>query len=482
MARTYHPMYPLFEEDDYAEPYIPGNVARDWPVEFRLTERENELVYGYLEEPVESGVYILKTPWLFREGISNDIFDQLKSLSSKEKAKLSPLSRRILEYEKVWGETMMPSPFENQFEKLTFIMKLLAFMSFREQMKGKPGSKSEIDAFKRDEHLRDVVLLDINKVRRKYKDAYEHFKNEVECDAFKPLVQINLPCRLGQGYVILTDSLDQGGWLSATSLERKPLQTLGRLLELCGKISSWKVKRVFSPEEIVLAPYMVHLRSALPDMMHDPAAVSHFDRAHTLYEERKFTYCVSTIGLACEDYLTRIYESLFRAPIPKNHTLGEVFNLIGKKTKQQLSIEKDELSNLDPTFGKLNKMLAEGPKFSKKNMRQLVALQKTILKHLERDREWLKAETEPDTPRRSGVSIFPQRLRENIVELISYRNATAHRTRTTIDDHESLRSAYCCVSLALWWERTHDTLDFDKSSPEILAELVSRNTGVKTNE
>ena len=78
-------------------------------------------------------------------------------------------------------------------------------------------------------------------------------------------------------------------------------------------------------------------------------------------------------------------------------------------------------------------------------------------------------------------SIFPKYLRENINDLIRYRNATSHKSRIPIGNYEALRTVYCCITLLMWWDNEKKATNWKDDEEIILKDSIERNTGINLN-
>jgi hypothetical protein len=68
-------------------------------------------------------------------------------------------------------------------------------------------------------------------------------------------------------------------------------------------------------------------------------------------------------------------------------------------------------------------------------------------------------------------------LRSNTIELIKYRNVTAHKSRVTIGEYEALRAVYCCVTLVLWFNKIKKGINWANSKEDILSGVINSSTG-----
>ena len=75
----------------------------------------------------------------------------------------------------------------------------------------------------------------------------------------------------------------------------------------------------------------------------------------------------------------------------------------------------------------------------------------------------------------SRVSLFPEHIRENINELVRYRNATSHKSSIPIGQYEAQRMVYCCITLIMWWKHEKDLIDWKDDQKTIIEKVIERN-------
>jgi hypothetical protein len=101
-----------------------------------------------------------------------------------------------------------------------------------------------------------------------------------------------------------------------------------------------------------------------------------------------------------------------------------------------------------------------------------------VLNIIKDDRELFERRMDKvkDSPKR--ISIFPLELRDNMTDLIRFRNAVSHRTMIPIGSYEALRSVYCLMSLVMWWGKEKEAIQWESSPEAIICASILRNTGV----
>jgi hypothetical protein len=74
--------------------------------------------------------------------------------------------------------------------------------------------------------------------------------------------------------------------------------------------------------------------------------------------------------------------------------------------------------------------------------------------------------------RGSNIEIFPLIIRNNLNELIRYRNAAAHKTRVPLGNYEALRTMYSLVAFVMWWLEELSTINWRWEKSKIIDVFV----------
>jgi hypothetical protein len=164
----------------------------------------------------------------------------------------------------------------------------------------------------------------------------------------------------------------------------------------------------------------------------------------------------------------------------KGLTLGQIYDHIHSQISKRYGKKEESLSELKPIFDEIAKELkgvAANPR--PRREKEMLSLLRKSLKVIQDDRSYFtkKVELFKDTPKR--LSFFPVDIRENITDLIRYRNAVSHRTMIPIGSYEALRSVYCLISLVMWWCKEKERTNWDIDQDSILKQAIEHNTGVK---
>lgn len=267
-------------------------------------------------------------------------------------------------------------------------------------------------------------------------------------------------------------------WISTNPT---PVEKAVQFLKKIGKISDETVRPVYSPEELVFAPYFVLLKIAFPFLIGDIHSKELFGRAFEEYSRNEFTNCVTTIGLISEDYLTQVYETFFRDVCPKGLTLGQVYDLIHSSIARRFHSEPKSLADLTPIYNRIRDLmkLEESDPQSVRS-KQLMLLSRMLLNGMKEDREYFQQIIAGLNKKTETKSCFPKYLRENLNELIRHRNAASHKTRIPIGPYEALRTVYCLISLYIWWDNEKRSIEWKDDPETILSESIERNSKIQS--
>ena len=263
-------------------------------------------------------------------------------------------------------------------------------------------------------------------------------------------------------------------------MDSSNLEKINIFLTKLGKVSDCKITPIFSPEETVFSPYFSFLGVAYPHFIDEENVKRLFEKSINEYREGNHSYCVSTIGLIAEDYLTQIYETFYRDVCPKRLTLGQTFDLINNKLKQEFQVQSNPIPEIKPLYRRieeLNKDLINGEE--SEILKETLKLMREILYYIQNEKKYTRYLIENRQQKKeNNISVFPYYLTENVKELIRYRNATSHNSRIPIFNYEALRTVYCCITLVMWWINEKNKIDWEDDQETILKKSIERNTGI----
>jgi len=230
-------------------------------------------------------------------------------------------------------------------------------------------------------------------------------------------------------------------------------------------VENSKIERIFSPEEKLFSPYFEFLSGVFSYVILDER-IEKFSQALDYYRASDFTHSISTLGLMAEDYLTRIYVTLLREQCAPGMTLGQLNHTLHKRIVDILQPPKGALRSVDDIFAEIGKLEDCDTSSSYK------AIYRNLLSLIVDDRAFFGKridELKKDSPK---ISPFPPRIRDNITELLEFRNAASHNTRVPLGEFEAVRTLYCLVSVVNWWQEFLENTDWTNDRNKILSDAV----------
>jgi hypothetical protein len=258
------------------------------------------------------------------------------------------------------------------------------------------------------------------------------------------------------------------------ALEPEPLRKLAEFFRNIGKISEYLIYPIYSPEEDVFELYFSFLELVRINLFEKGKIQDLINQSISIFNSENYPYCISTIGLIMEEQLTQIYETLFRSKCPQGLTLGELLDLIEKEVKNKFIINNPKkVMVIDDIYKRINDSLEQtsSDPLTKKDVLQIIRDILTLVK--ENHKEVLTKMK--SSQQKESLSIFPNKIRDEMDELIMFRNAISHRSRTPIGSFEAIKSIYYISSLMMWWNDEKKSINWDEESDRIIEGIIRRN-------
>ena len=194
------------------------------------------------------------------------------------------------------------------------------------------------------------------------------------------------------------------------------------------------------------------------------------DKALNNFSEKNYSECVGSLGLAGEDVLTQVFETLFREQLAKGLTLGQLVDEINTRTSAYFPKKEDTPPDLSLIYAELNQAISMGDA----GVNQTLPLFRKFLGQVIESNKILSSKLDKLGQPERKVSIFPQRVQYMLTELIRYRNAASHRSRVPIGPYECRRAAYAFVVLHRWWDREKRVINWMLNHGQIVIECANR--------
>jgi hypothetical protein len=468
-------LFDFLEDIQYVADTVEDNVAEDCNINsFVLDTDEVVEIREYLEKPITKGVWFLNFFWIDEGMISQDIEHEIENYVTKKKShKLSSNKKQNRIPRKI------SQLFSNDKEELlklrrdfSFIFNLFTYIYQREMEETR--TQSDIDSDINYLYLPIIEILDIDKIKEKYKTAYEIFKYEVYPEKLDTMVEKDNIFRLKDGVIVQNKIYDDN--FSFCSLSYSQLEKLKDFLEKIGKIKDIKLRPEYSPEEIVFTSYFSFFKISYPHFIHDKKVKACFKQIIREFRFEKYDYCISILGLIAENYLTQIYETFHREAIPKKKTLGQTYDLINSKISNHCPSKEHSAHDLNKLYKTLNNLSKKSNLDETKVNQEIIIFIKEILDFIKEDTKQTRSLINNVNKKEPRISLFPSYIQENIEELIRHRNAISHNTRIPVSQYEAQRMVYCCITLIMWWDREKDKIDWKEPDPKIIIQkTIDRN-------
>lgn len=430
-----------------------------------IASDEAAQVISYLEDPVGVGLWRLSASWKSSEGVSADLWREIElETQGKDTVQIRTGKReRKLRVTDDWKDGIRTQI----FDRISFLMSLFQFLA--QQAAGQAESQDSLDDDS-DETQTILDLVDTTAIGAKYSDALAFFQSNLYHPSFRASTVRNKITRLKAGPFILLAGPRDSNSVVLVSWLREPLQAMGQFLQQIGKIDQVDLMPVFSPEEDAFAPYFDLLGMVRGHLVRQEHLGPIVEKALTNFSESNYTESVSALGLAGEDVLTQIFETLFREQLNKGLTLGQLVDEVNTRTAALFPRKEELPPDLSSLFGELNQAIADG---EAGQANSLPLLRKLLAQVIETNKYMNTKIDKLGIPERK-ISIFPSRVQQMLTELIRFRNAASHRSRVPIGPYECRRAAYAFVVLYGWWEREKRTIDWMRSPKEIVVQCAQR--------
>lgn len=189
------------------------------------------------------------------------------------------------------------------------------------------------------------------------------------------------------------------------------------------------------------------------------------------YDEHNYLDCVGSMGIAGEDILTQIYETLFREQLDKGLTTGQLLDEIQRRVGTLFKAPEPEISDV----ANLYKEVKEGLEGSGDKGEIALQIIRALIGNFHNADKLLFGKIDKVNRPEKKHSIFPARIQNLLNDLIRYRNAAAHKSRVPIGPYEARRSAYCLVVLFMWWDSEKAKVSWNSDVQQIIKDFVLRN-------
>ena len=184
-----------------------------------LNPDEIDKICKYLENPTKIGIWSLKGKWKTNEGISEYIRSELiNEFKDKDEIQIQSGRRQIS-----LKEEDMKEIFSRINNKMTFVFNIFTYLYISENKPLKPFYFYRVD-----ETIYNII--DTQKLKEKYNDAYEYFKTNIYFEGFEHKIVLDTITRIKDGLFILTDLSHEIEKLSIISMDSSNLEKINIFL------------------------------------------------------------------------------------------------------------------------------------------------------------------------------------------------------------------------------------------------------------
>lgn len=289
-------------------------------------------------------------------------------------------------------------------------------------------------------------------------------------------MSVGHPFRTLRGSTILLD-----GWGAANgifaSTQKEPLEDIASILSAAELTSTSTVERVFSPDEDLFQPYFQFLQIGYDDIIKDARIKPSLESAFDYFQKSDFTHCISSLGLIAEDYITQVYEYFLRASCGKGNTLGQIYDQLHSQLRDLTMPAPIQLGEPEPLYKAIKELEGLAKVEDGAYKRKLETTLRDLVSLVKADRRYYNFRIDSLSKPTRRVSVFPESIHENLMELIRNRNAASHKTRIPLGSFEALRTLYCLTAFVLWWHTTRSSTDWGKQMEQIVKDATAAAAG-----
>lgn len=431
----------------------------------RLGDDIKKNIFQYIKNPTRVGIWRLQATWQPTGGISKPILDQIDPKIQRNEVANIKYENKVFRVRLKDREASIESTIKN---KITFVIQLFKMLSLGD-------SSSDFLSGLSLENQILYSLMDVEAIKPAFSEAIDCFKEKIDIDDIDIKVQIDNFNKIKRGSFFLATSLKNSLLFKCFALFPEPLEDLRDFLLLAGKIKNPQIRHIFSPEEEVFEPYFPFVRLAHSGIDQDNRLQSLYQRAFEEYESQRYEICIAALGLIAEDYLTQVYETLFRDVAPKGKTLGQLYDSLHTEIKILYKKEPPQLSDLSVVYNEINDILKRIGGNHDDDLRQVLTLVRSLVNTIKNDRNYVSYHFKELQNREFQVSVFPKEIRSHINEIIRNRNAAAHKTRVPLGNYEALRTMYALVAFVMWWRDEVSAIDWRTGKLNIIDSFVKKS-------
>ena len=163
----------------------------------KLTETEIEKICLYLINPTCSGIWQSESKMHFNRGIFRHIKSEIKDVFKDKDYLTIQFGRRKRRIKKTEIEEAID---DGELDKVTTILRIFSYIHFNETEN--TSKLNELEEQLSHEETIIIELIDLDKIKAKFEDAYEYYKNEIFFTSIGFIVPLNGIFRSKSGFII----------------------------------------------------------------------------------------------------------------------------------------------------------------------------------------------------------------------------------------------------------------------------------------
>jgi len=420
----------------------------------------------YLKNPTRVGIWRFQATWLPTGGISKAILDEIEPRIERDDEIEFQYGKQSVRIQLKARQAEIYLRVKN---RISFIFELFKYMRRLENQSHDIGDVVSPD------YNYIYEALDLDRLRQEFQNAYAYFVDKIDTPSLDTTVKKHELTRIKDGDFLLASAVDDG-LIRCFAISPDVIENLQTFLHLAGKTAGSQLRMIFSPEEEVFEPYFPFVRLTYKAFDPDGRLRSLYDRAFEEYEHGRFESCINALGLIAEDYLTQIYETLFRDVAPKGSTLGQLYDTLNSEVKALYKKVPPQSANLDEIYKEITVAMTNAGTDLTEDVKRLLGLVRTLVNAIRAERVCAQSSIKElqNRDKNTNISIIPSYLRAIINELIRNRNAAAHKTRIPLGNYEALRTMYSLVALVMWWQGELALINWRSDKDTIIGALVAK--------
>lgn len=439
-------------------------ARQEAPSKVILPLPEQKKILRYLENPFSNGLWSLRAEWLSNTDFTSVILSQIENkffVGAEVKITFRGVPRRVLLTEETKEEIT-----DVVSKRISFVFALFSQLRYLSIDEPEESDEPVIMI----EHWPLIFsFLDFGILQKKFDAASKYFNENIWCPGLAS--RFKAPNFSLHGIFIVAEHVMPTETLSLIAWDELPLRHIKNFFLLIGKIDDPLLMPLYSPEEELFEPYITFLNLAYEVAVPQKHLQPFVLKAITNFTEQNYTDAVSALGLAAEDTLTQIYETLYREQLTKGLTLGQLTDEIHNKAAQKLSKKEDVPPTLSVIFPEIKAALEDEELSAAK---AVALMRKIVVATVEQQKHMSQRIDKVGRPERK-LSLYPEHVGHAVNELIRYRNAASHKSRVPIGPAECKRMAFSFVLLISWWLNAKRHVDWTLSQDQILRVFFEKN-------